>query len=221
MLRAGPAQAGKRRALGQDLDALSECELWHQALRHLQAARRKAGAARAPRAPGRPAALALRCAAQAAAGPAPCRYSCASGPHRSPGPPATYGPRCCRPPGPHGTCVPSACPRKRAAGQTKSRPGAASGARACRHAGTSEPAAAAALAGLRREVQVVMAELCTMAAVAQPLQLLPQALACLQGGQLQFIFQPQACRGPGRHVRPRACYVVTRGHRPARARLAN
>jgi len=50
MLRAGPAQAGKRRALGQDLEALSECELWHQALRHLQAARRKTGAACAPRA---------------------------------------------------------------------------------------------------------------------------------------------------------------------------
>ena len=28
-----------------DVDAFSECELWHQALRFLQAARRKAGAA--------------------------------------------------------------------------------------------------------------------------------------------------------------------------------
>lgn len=58
--------------------------------------------------------------------------------------------------------------------------------------GTSEPAAAMALAGLRREVQAVVIELCTMAAVAHPLQLLPQALTCLQNGQLQLILQPQA-----------------------------
>lgn len=49
-----------------------------------------------------------------------------------------------------------------------------------------------ALAGLRREVQAVVIELCTMAAVAHPLQLLPQALTCLQNGQLQLILQPQA-----------------------------
>ena len=58
--------------------------------------------------------------------------------------------------------------------------------------GTSEPAAATALAGLRREVQAVVIELCTMAAVAHPLQLLPHALTCLQNGQLQLILQPQA-----------------------------
>jgi hypothetical protein len=92
-------------------------------------------------------------------------------------------------------------PKNLSAGAPDSQPGAGSNASARRLAGTSEPAAAAALAGLRREVQVVMAELCTMAAVAQPLQLLPQALACLQGGQLQFIFQPQARSGPGRHAR--------------------
>lgn len=62
-------------------------------------------------------------------------------------------------------------------------------------AGTSEPSAAPALAGLRREVQAVVIELCTMAAVAHPLQLLPQALSCLQNGQLQLVFQPQACSG--------------------------
>ena len=49
-----------------------------------------------------------------------------------------------------------------------------------------------ALAGLRREVQAVVIELCTMAAVAHPLQLLPEALTCLQNGQLQLILQPQA-----------------------------